>query len=156
MNITLYPGESVQVDFSETDGQFEVHFSSKEHPNAIVVKETANITPTKIGAGDAVLYHDEFLRGDPEDMEVSDGDDDDDAEETPTGFFMDKNNRIHCTAFVHCEVVDAGWDSKDGSRQWKAQTLDAQDTVTGEYDFYRTLEELESVSGTKMARTVIA
>lgn len=158
MQVTLYPGESVQIEFANTDGQFEIHFDTSEHPNAIIVKETANLTPNRVGAGDAILYHDEFMVNEDEvsDDESEIASDEDDAEETPTGFFMDASGNVHCTAFVHCAILDAGWSPKDGSRQRKVQSLNSEDTVTGEYDFYRTLAELESVSGTKLTREIIA
>ena len=52
--IVLSPGDVLKVQFDESDGAFEVHFDTTEHPNSVVVKEICG------GVSGATLYHEEF------------------------------------------------------------------------------------------------
>lgn len=153
MHITLKPGEHIAIQFHQTDGEFEIHFDTPKHPKALVVEEVSQALTNVVG----VLLHEPLLYDDDTDDDDSDtpiGSHQNDPE--PVGFFMDAHNRIHCTAFVHCRVDDASWKSKSDNRKWVVETLNADDDVTGEFDFYATLEELESASGLKQARKIIA
>ncbi len=60
MIITLNPGEKLIVEFHESDGQFEIHFDSEEHKDAIVVKETAYLPGNVCGIGGETLYCEKF------------------------------------------------------------------------------------------------
>jgi hypothetical protein len=58
--IELKPGESLTVKLFETDGEFEIHYDTKEHPNALVVKETAGLPGSIKGDADSILYHEDW------------------------------------------------------------------------------------------------
>lgn len=58
--IVLSHGESVSVQFEGTDGSFELHFDTTDHPNQIVVKETACLYGNVVGEGNSVLYQDDL------------------------------------------------------------------------------------------------
>jgi hypothetical protein len=156
MNITLKPGEHIAVQFDQTDGEFQIHFDTAEHPNQIVVKETGGISATTIGAALSVLYQDKLNGGRylPNDSDITDEEREasEKLDKQPVGFFMDAHNRIHCTALVHCRVDLA--DGEEGPDQI-VSTLDSEDMTTGEYTFYRSLAELEAASGLKLARKIV-
>ena len=59
MKITLAPKEMLQVDFANTDGQFNIHFDTSDFPDAIVVDEVSGCTPNTVGHT-GVLYQDKF------------------------------------------------------------------------------------------------
>jgi len=149
--ITLYPGEQLQIEFAATDGQFEVHFATDEHPNALVLKETAGIAGNKIGHAFSIIYHDDF---DSDNVaEVAE-----EQKEKPVGFFMDACGKIQCTEFVHCRIVPANLNTVSGDLAYPneiVETLNSEDEVTGEFTLYRTLHELESVSGTTLAKKIL-
>ena len=60
MIITLAPGDSLQVQFKDTDGEFQVHFDTKEHPQSIIVKETGGMPGNIIGKAQTTLYQEDF------------------------------------------------------------------------------------------------
>jgi hypothetical protein len=65
VNIVLNPGEAVSVSFAETDGSFEIHFDTKEHPNAVVVKETGGMPGNVCGKAFEIMHHEQFEDGEP-------------------------------------------------------------------------------------------
>ncbi len=58
--IVLSPGDVLKVQFDESDGAFEVHFDTTEHPNSVVIKETGGFEGSICGAAEAILYHEDF------------------------------------------------------------------------------------------------
>lgn len=66
--ITLMPGEKVVIQFHESDGEFEIHFDTAGHPDAIVVKETGGFEGSVKGAALEIMHHEQFDTGDPEDV----------------------------------------------------------------------------------------
>ncbi len=60
MIVTLNPGDVLQVQFAETDGAFEIHFDSQQHPNAIIVKETDGLRGNILGEAATILYEERF------------------------------------------------------------------------------------------------
>lgn len=75
--IVLQPGDKLTIRFSDTteridcDGCFEVHFDSKEHPDALVIKETEGLPGSEVGAANAILYHEKFGTVDQPDEAVT-------------------------------------------------------------------------------------
>lgn len=72
MKIMIAPGETLKIGFldengRESDGEFEVHFDTKEHPNSLLIKETAGLPGSILGGAEAILYHEYF--GDPPHLE---------------------------------------------------------------------------------------
>ena len=167
MHITLKAGEYIAVQFEQTDGEFQIHFDTPRHPNALVVEETSQALNAAVG----VVFREQF--GVPTERHVVRLEDEVSLaavqkipapaaawkQSAPIGFFMDGNNRIHCTAFVHCAVVPnsmRGNSAHITQVSWRVETLSSDDTVTGEYDFYPTLVELEAASGMTAGRKIIA
>lgn len=70
MRITLNPGEKLHVDFSETDGEFVVHFDTTQFPGGIAVEEVTGFAPNVVG-DTGVIYHDRCAAGDDNDVDVS-------------------------------------------------------------------------------------
>ena len=60
MIVTLKPKEALTIEFYECDGQYEIHFDTLEHPQRIVVKETANLAGSVKGKGFETLYEEHF------------------------------------------------------------------------------------------------
>jgi hypothetical protein len=54
--ITLKPGDKIQLQFSGVEGRFEVHYSTDEHADSLVIKETQGLSGNVCGDGHAVLY----------------------------------------------------------------------------------------------------
>lgn len=143
MKITLAPGEKLHIDFAETDGEFVIHFDTKEFPNAVVVEETADCKPSLVGTT-GIIYHDACPAYN--DLDV------DDLQElhpvvdvtvdhgVPVGFFLDSHHVVQCTALVRCEVQTNAHGSK------YVETLSAENEVTGTYDFYESVADLEDIS----------
>ena len=162
MKITLAPGEMLQVDFANTDGQFNIHFNSDEFPDAIAVEEVSGCTPNTVGHT-GVLYHDKFeyavgAEDAVEDVDVFDADEGDTRHvgkhpmlsaaygikkdsETPVGFFMDASNKVHCTALVRCQLYRQEDDT------YLVEVLNDENEVLGEYTFYRTIKDIEAATG---------
>ena len=74
MKITLAPKEMLQVDFANTDGQFNIHFDTVEYDSAIVVEEVSGCTPNLVGRT-GIIYHDSMSAVGEGELE---GDEDDD------------------------------------------------------------------------------
>jgi len=53
-------GEKVKVQFTDSDGEFEIHFDSPEYPKSIIVKESAGLPGSKIGNANEIIYHETF------------------------------------------------------------------------------------------------
>lgn len=60
MKIILSPGEDLQIEFADTDGQFTIAFDTVQFPRQIVVKETGGMDGNVIGIARAVLYRESF------------------------------------------------------------------------------------------------
>ena len=60
--IVLAPGEKLTIQLAESDGEFEVHFDTSEHPRQVVIKETAGLPGSEIGDAMAVLYCEDFSK----------------------------------------------------------------------------------------------
>jgi len=60
MKVTIKPGESVDIELEGTDGEFSVHFDTKEHPQAVVVKESAGLEGNVKGGANEILYEEIF------------------------------------------------------------------------------------------------
>lgn len=72
--VMVLAGKSVQIRFGSValpngsadsevyydDGSFEIHYDTKEHPNRIVVKETAGLPGSVKGGANEILYEEEF------------------------------------------------------------------------------------------------
>lgn len=74
MIIRLQPGDKLKVKFSDKDGfdedgEFEIHFDTKKHKGAVLIKETAGLPGSVIGRGFEILYHEQF--DNPPDKEVA-------------------------------------------------------------------------------------
>jgi hypothetical protein len=54
--ITLKPGDKIQLQFSDVDGKFEVHYSTDEHADSLVIKETHGLSGNVCGDAYAILY----------------------------------------------------------------------------------------------------
>ena len=67
MKIELKPGESIQIEFEETDGQFTVEFNE----TSIIVKESAGLDGSIKGGANEVLYQENF--GEEADNMTADG-----------------------------------------------------------------------------------
>lgn len=59
--ILLKSGDYVAVGFADSDGGFEVHFDTANHPNAIILKETAGLPGNVKGGANEILYHEQFI-----------------------------------------------------------------------------------------------
>lgn len=103
MYVTLKPGESLNVQFHETDGEFEVHFDTPQYPQALVVKETAGLPGSVKGGAEEILYHEAFGRGIPAGLAEESYED---GEMLLTeGYFIDRQGKEHHTSEVKCRVV---------------------------------------------------
>lgn len=58
--IIMHPGDVLKIQFMETDGEFEIHFDTDEHPNSLIVKETAGLPGSVMGAAESTLYHEQW------------------------------------------------------------------------------------------------
>ena len=63
--IMIAPGETLTIGFldeegREIDGEFQVHFDTKEHPKSLLIKETAGLPGSILGSAEAILYHEYF------------------------------------------------------------------------------------------------
>jgi hypothetical protein len=63
--IMIAPGETLTIGFldengHEIDGEFQVHFDTKELPKSLLIKETAGLPGSILGKAEAVLYHEYF------------------------------------------------------------------------------------------------
>lgn len=143
MQVTMKPGESMTIQFDGTDGEFEVHFDTKQRPNAIAVLETAGFKGNRVGNASDTLYHEQFA---PTDELIHEGI----KRADKLGFFMDASNVVHCTKLVRCAVVQG--DFNDGL---VVETLNAENEVTGEFDYYATMEELEGALGHRYPQLTI-
>lgn len=58
-------GEIVKIGFLnedgiETDGGFEVHYNSKEHPDSLLIKESEGLSGSVKGKANEILYQEDF------------------------------------------------------------------------------------------------
>lgn len=65
MKIMIAPGETLTIGLLdengyEADGEFQVHFDTKEHPNSLIIKETAGLPGSVLGEACSILYHEHF------------------------------------------------------------------------------------------------
>lgn len=73
MIINLQPGDKLIIGFADEngmpeDGQFEVHFDTKEYPESVAVKESGGLDANIVGKANAILYHEDFSESpDPND-----------------------------------------------------------------------------------------
>ncbi len=58
MKVLLSPGDMLIIGFTDTDGEFRVHFDSGLFPNAVVVEETGGLPDTTGRSGE--LYREDF------------------------------------------------------------------------------------------------
>lgn len=158
MIVTLNPGESLTVQFHESDGEFEIHFDTKAHPNALVVKETAGLAGSVKGAALEIMHHEEF-GGLREDYGIASHEDVKRTEHAPNvvrspheGFFIDDHGMAQSTQLVRCQVkADDGLFDDD----CVVLTLDSEGFVTGEFTFYKTMDALEAALGQRVSQIVI-
>lgn len=65
VTVAVAPGCPVTINFVDengypVDGQFEIHFNTKEHPGQLLIKETADLPGSDVGAAGAVLYREVY------------------------------------------------------------------------------------------------
>jgi hypothetical protein len=60
MEIRIKQGEKFRFVTDDSDGEFEVHYNTEEHPDSFVIKEVAGLPGNKIGAANAILYQEDF------------------------------------------------------------------------------------------------
>ena len=65
MRVLVQPGETLTIGFAdedgnEQDGEFKLFFDTKEHPNAVILQETAGLPGSVCGNAGAILYHEQF------------------------------------------------------------------------------------------------
>lgn len=60
--IVIAPGDKLTIQLANCDGEFEVHFDTQEHPQQVVVKETAGLPGSEVGVALAVLYCEDFSK----------------------------------------------------------------------------------------------
>lgn len=64
MTIVIKPGETLFVEFQDTDGQFRVDFDSDEYPDRITVRETAGFEGSVTGKANELFYEEHFAEED--------------------------------------------------------------------------------------------
>lgn len=139
--ITLTPGYMLRVQFEHTDGEFQIHFDHKDYPQQLIVRETAGLPGSRIGEANAVLYCEDWrdtVASDRDEVPAATTSECVDGDRASVGFFMDSDNKIHCTALVNCYIRTKGTDVV-------VVTLSKYDDETGEYTFYPTIEALKEV-----------
>lgn len=60
MIVKLEEGDMLKIKFKGADGEFEVHFDSSQHPDSLVVKETAGLDGNVCGGKWRTLYVEQF------------------------------------------------------------------------------------------------
>lgn len=60
MKIVLSPGDKLEIGLADTDGAFEVHYDTAEHPKSFLIKETDFLSGNVIGKAGSVLYQEDF------------------------------------------------------------------------------------------------
>lgn len=60
VEITLFQGQAIRILLADSDGEFEVHYGTTQHPEALVIKETAGLPGSHIGEAFGILYREEF------------------------------------------------------------------------------------------------
>lgn len=146
----MYQGETLIVQFADTDGEFTIDFDSRAYPNQLVVRESDGIKGNKVGTANAILYHEEFgLHVDPDDQP------DEALSATPAttpattpGFFVCSAGVLRHTERVHCTITE-----KNGERT--VSTLDHEGFTTGEYTYYPSVAAVEAALGKKFPRITI-
>jgi hypothetical protein len=61
LEIVLRSHQAIKITFHETDGEFQIHYDTKEHPGSLVVKETSGCEGSVKGDASAILYQDDFI-----------------------------------------------------------------------------------------------
>ena len=56
--VTIKIGTAVRIEFADTDGGFEIHYDTAEHPGQLIVKETDGLPDSYERTG--ILYCEEF------------------------------------------------------------------------------------------------
>ncbi len=59
--LTLTTGDALVIEFAHTDGQFEIHFDSKEAPDQILIRETAGLDGNVVGKALQTMYKKVFV-----------------------------------------------------------------------------------------------
>lgn len=62
MKVILKPGDTLIIEFADSDGQFQIDFDSTEFPNQVIVRETAGM-PGNVVEGLGILHHEKFGEG---------------------------------------------------------------------------------------------
>lgn len=153
--VILYQGDTLVVQFADTDGEFTIDFDTQTYPGQLVLRESDGLPGNVAGAASAILYHEDFRKGiDPNDVAIDEHDDG--MIQQPVGFFMDASGKIHCTALVSCIVRIL-----PGGKMVVATLADPdgrESEETGEFTFYPTVEALEAAlnaSGVHLQRPAI-
>lgn len=116
MIITLSPKDILTIRFKDTDGEFKVHFDSKERPAQIIVEECAGLCGNVIGLGDTILYQENFKKIIPEFNDVmEDIKDISEAEDqqipvNDDKYIFDRDGNIH----PDYEYYDDSYDKEEG------------------------------------------
>lgn len=134
--ITLNNGESISIAFANADGEFQIHYDSAKYPQQLVVEETGGFAGNIKGGALEIMHHENF--GKP----PADADDVADEELVGAqhhGFFVDARGNVRHTDLVRCLVREKGGDDI------VVVTLDMDDTETGEFTFYPTMDALIEV-----------
>jgi hypothetical protein len=63
MRVVLKQGESLIVCIDDSDGEFEIHYNTPEHPDSLIVKETAGLPGSLKGEAFEILYDEKFGLG---------------------------------------------------------------------------------------------
>lgn len=140
--ITLNTGESVSIAFANTDGEFLIAYDTPQYPEQLVVKETAGLPGSVVGAASAVLYHEDWRAFQPPVGDLAD----DELVAAPVGlqhhgWFCDASGEVRHTDMVRCLVREL----PDNERV--VVTLDSKDFETGEFTFYESLAEMDALMG---------
>lgn len=65
IQVSIGCSEALRVHFHDSDGhpedgEFEIHYNTKEHPSSIIVRETAGLPGSVAGLGNEILYQETF------------------------------------------------------------------------------------------------
>lgn len=66
IKIILAKGESVRIEYEDIGGAFELHYDTKEHPNATVVKEVVGMDGNIKGTAFDIMHEKRFGPSEPD------------------------------------------------------------------------------------------